>query len=554
MKVVIRGGQIFLHQARMFWQVLGIAGKWAFLASIALMVLHTYTFRKHELDKISGRELVSYVYVHIAESFDRTGLNPNSDSREITVNKRNRSEIYRIHDAVKDYDLRRNWHYTIRFIKSESIIFGFTCGGILILLMCFWSRFGIVKEEKPNQARILTPEFVAQYLKKHKLASWLRINDMPLVKDSETMHIMITGSTGTGKTTLFHNLLPQIRDKNHSAIVIDQTYEFVSKYWRPGDIVFNPTLGNVSWDFWSEIEDEQIFDSLADTLFCSNKNYDPMWGLAAKQLFIDSVSYLSSKPNRKISDIYNFFSENTSSQMYKYLKGTMSSKYLDPKNEKTGMSILTNLLAHVDWLKVMEEKDEKFTIRDFIGNDTGKWLFVTSTPKSRSTVQSIQSMLLDLAIIHLMELSPNIDRRFWFIVDELPSLKKLSALPKALSELRKYGGCVLTGLQNISQLDDIYGHDQSKTIFAQFGTKAFFRTSEPNTARMISSMFGETEYSMHNESISYGAHEMRDGVNMGKLHKTKPLLEISDLTSLPNLECFVSMPNPYVKLTKLKIG
>ena len=80
MKVVIRGGQIFLHQARMFWQVLSIAGKWAFLVSIVLAALHSYTFRKHEVEKISGRELVSYVYVHIADSFDRIGLNPNSDS------------------------------------------------------------------------------------------------------------------------------------------------------------------------------------------------------------------------------------------------------------------------------------------------------------------------------------------------------------------------------------------------------------------------------------------------------------------------------------------
>ena len=43
---------------------------------------------------------------------------------------------------------------------------------------------------------------------------------MPLVKDSETKHLLVTGGTGSGKTNLIHNILPQVEQKKQSAIVM----------------------------------------------------------------------------------------------------------------------------------------------------------------------------------------------------------------------------------------------------------------------------------------------------------------------------------------------
>ena len=40
------------------------------------------------------------------------------------------------------------------------------------------------------------------------------------------------------------------------------------------------------------------------------------------------------------------------------------------------------------------------------------------------------------------------NKNVWIIVDELPSLEKIPKLKTALAEGRKYGGCVVAGLQN----------------------------------------------------------------------------------------------------------
>ncbi|KJV76939.1 type IV secretory system Conjugative DNA transfer family protein [Orientia tsutsugamushi str. TA716] len=63
---------------------------------------------------------------------------------------------------------------------------------------------------------------------------------------------------------------------------------------------------------------------------------------------------------------------------------------------------------------------------------------------------------LSIAIKALMCRNPNHDNKnMWFILDELPALQKVSSLPVALAESRKYGGCFVAGLQNIHQLEAI---------------------------------------------------------------------------------------------------
>ncbi len=54
---------------------------------------------------------------------------------------------------------------------------------------------------------------LTKILAKEKAASNIKFAGLPIVKDSERQHILITGTTGTGKTNMLNELLPQIRSK-----------------------------------------------------------------------------------------------------------------------------------------------------------------------------------------------------------------------------------------------------------------------------------------------------------------------------------------------------
>ena len=65
---------------------------------------------------------------------------------------------------------------------------------------------------------------------------------MRIPQRAEGQHIELMGDTGAGKTRLIMQLLLQIRDRGHSAIVYDPACEFVQRFYDKdrGDIILNP--------------------------------------------------------------------------------------------------------------------------------------------------------------------------------------------------------------------------------------------------------------------------------------------------------------------------
>ena len=152
-----------------------------------------------------------------------------------------------------------------------------------------------------------------------------------------------------------------------------------------------------------------------------------------------------------------------------------------------------------------------------------------------------------------MSLGVDFERRIWIVIDELPALKKLPSLPTALGEFRKYGGCIMAGIQSVNQLYKIYGQYEGLTMLDQFNTKFIFRTEENNFANYICKNFGDIEYTESTENYSYGAHEMRDGVSFSKVEKKKSLVNPSDLAALKDCEAYVKLPEPKVRIAKIQM-
>jgi type IV conjugative transfer system coupling protein TraD len=383
---------------------------------------------------------------------------------------------------------------------------------------------------------------------------------MPLVKDSETSHILVTGTTGSGKSNLFNTLLPQIRQKGQPAVVVDLTGDLIARHYNQerGDIIFNPfDVRSHNWDFWEETSKLSYLNLVARSLYSGRGNNDEMWNNASKKVFIDSVKTLQVRDTKTIKSLYELLAINPLHEMAERLKGTSSSSLLDPKNDKTAMSIRTNTIAFIEWMEYLTESGEKFSMQDWVYNSvkskSSGWLFLTSTPEQRSMLSPLFRVMIELFVNSLMELGPDYNRRFWLIIDELPAIKKLPSLPLALAEFRKYGGCILSGLQSMNQLTEQYGYYEAATMLGQFNTKFIFRTDEQNIANQISEMFGKVEYQESSENLSYGAHEMRDGVSFGKVERSKQLVTIDDIASLQNLECYVKLPDTHCRVAKIKM-
>ena len=133
---------------------------------------------------------------------------------------------------------------------------------------------------------------------------------------------------------------------------------------------------------------------------------------------------------------------------------------------------------------------------------------------------------------------------------KLAALNKVPILTQALAELRKFGGCCVIGFQDLQQLEALYGVSTARTLGSLTGTKLVFRLDN-YAAKQMAELFGSQEILEPNRSISFGAHQMRDGVSLAEQRQIRYVASPTDLMRLDNLEAFIKFPRN-LDVSKLK--
>lgn len=578
LKYLTRGGQIQMHQIRMMKQIL----KFGFYFGLLFFIILS-SFRIYKLSELYDVKAIGYYALFKAEydlnpmkSLIKEDLSSQAYVRKIRhiPFKSGRNISGTLEQISRDKYMRE--YSSTFFVASRDIVMRSIYISLIFVsvLFIFWLWYGRFKsqDKQIKGGAVFTAKEACKYLRSQKKASDFKIAGMPFVKNSETTHILITGTTGSGKSNCMHEILPQIREKNQTAILIDFTGEMISRYYDAGrgDIILCPfDERSHQWDFWSEIgrigkerEDYNIdLDLIAKALFVNDdSSSDPFWREAAEVLFKDCVRYIAKNEGASLEKLDNLMNKTDVSKLGKELSGTSSAAFISKENDKTFASIRTHVATATSTLNYLPEtkpgSNKSIILRDFIkevDHNPGKWLFISATAKTRGMMRPLASLWANILSNNIMSLAQSVDRRIWLIIDELPSLKKLPSLPTALSEFRKYGGAIMAGLQSSQQLYQIYGNYSASAMLDQFNTKIVFRTDEKSFASYICNSFGEIEYTKSQESLSYGAHEMRDGVSFGSSDKKDLLVTAFDLGSLKDMEAFVKLPDYHCKAVKIQM-
>ena len=196
----------------------------------------------------------------------------------------------------------------------------------------------------------------------------------------------------------------------------------------------------------------------------------------------------------------------------------------------------------------------KFSIKDWVNDKTNSgWLFIAAKPNDLDTLRPLISAWANIAIKAMLD-RPHSGKneKMWFIMDELPAMQKIPSLAMVLAQGRKYGACVVAGIQNIAQLERIYGGSGARELLDLFRSKFFFAVGDNNIAEYASRSLGEEEIDETRESLSYGSNTMRDGVNINSTVKMQRLVLADELKNLEPNSCFVKLCGNY-PITKLRV-
>ena len=537
-----QGGQTQLHKLRMIKQVVGATLKVCLV--LAIIVLIALLYKDHIWQEFWYVVCYGKAYVRTSMSVLPSGffdtcwvLFADGQTREI-------SDYSMIHDPASSHLVYRIGSSLLKKLFHSLIMAG--AGGIII--SWFWVRLGRKRQEKKiiSGFTLVEPK-VLKKLVKESGASPYTLGDVPLPKNAEFQHLMVTGTTGSGKSNMIHHLLTQIRDQGDQAVIVDTTSGIFSRFYDPQkDVLLNPLdARSQPWSLWEELAQDSLLEEIAESMIPDNRSSDAFWTQSARQLFCETVRYLEKKGERSYQELLNMALRISLKELHQRLEGTNASSLVDPAIDKTALGIRASLGTSLRSLSVLQDTKEGFSLLKFPEQKEKKWLFLSCQPDQRELLKPLFSAWFSIVIKGLMRRVDGSPGRLWLIIDELASLNRLPSLLTGLAEVRKYGGCFVLGFQDLSQLEDIYSFSTTKTLSNLTGTKVLFRSADAEVANRVSRYLGEQEKQEAQESISFGAHQMRDGVNLSTQKQTKAVVSGSEVMMLKDLDAFIKFPGEF---------
>ncbi len=541
MKDIAAGGQTWAHSVRMIRQVFKIVS----IASLSISILFfIVTFSL----KTSKRDCLSVYYSTKAAIYKTIGeplsvspsfwkaVHGRGNPRSIPPNLVLETTIPYL--SYMWLSLKTALFY---FYVSFSSLFG-----IFLFFFMFKGKFS-KKKEHLSGIKILSDVALTRKLKLMRKSSDIRLGSVPLLKGAESKHMLISGTTGSGKSNCLNQLLLQIRKRGDRAVIVDTTSSFTSSFYREGkDILLNPyDSRSARWQPWCECDKDYHYEQLVNSLIPSMHHPDDFFSEAGRAVVYSALRKAGSRGDYDIEEFVTSMLRKSITELYEDLKDTDAAVYVDPKADKTAASIRATIANSLRHFRPLKKTKEPFSIRDWILTDTSEdpWLFISCTTEQRRSINRLMSVWFSVAINAMKAKSlEKGTSKIWFIIDELQSLQKLEYLEESLAELNKYGGCIVIATQDVSQIDKLYGAHSTKTIINLCGTKLCFRQEDPDIARRMSRFFGEREFKEVQEGLSYGAHEMRDGVSLSTIEKTKPTVAPTKILELKDLEAFIKLP------------
>lgn len=393
-------------------------------------------------------------------------------------------------------------------------------------------------------------------------------------REFETRHIMLSGTTGSGKSQAIFNLLKTIRERGEPAIIMDHGGETLQRFYRPGkDFIFNPfDLRGVKMNVFSEARRVYDFAKIARFIIKDAEGDSAAWNERAQVFLANAMRQLSKRgPACRTNEALLYMltraaTHGEGATLEALMQGTSSQPLFADGAERTLASIqgiVADGLPSLEHL-LLRDRDSNarpFCMADWLREPGDSWVYLSYTDASFAALQPLFRIIIASAIQNVMELTPDADRRLYFVLDELASLGNVPHLTDALTKFRKYGACVISGFQAFSQLEKIYGKEGAQTLMSCFNTQVLLRTGDSATAEAESLLIGDEMRQETNTSTNEGTDNTSHGTSTS--WQVRRSIMPQEFMGLPDLRGFArvggqkgifSIEIPYAGLTPITVA
>ena len=380
-------------------------------------------------------------------------------------------------------------------------------------------------------------------LSRHEFKNNLNLSGLNLPRGVEPYHLFVVGSTGSGKSVAITQLLDQIEERGDIALVVDSGGEFSSRYFRPErDHIINPFDDRCApWSPTAELEGPWDAEALAKSMVPDGTGDSKEWNGYAQTFVTSVLRKLSEDRNLSIRSLLHYVQSASIEELTPILAGSAAAAQLT--SDKTFGSIRTIAANYLSTYVYLQDDANPFSIAKYIRAGNPGFLFFTYRDDQLDSLRNMISCALDIASRTILALPANNDRRIWLIIDEFASIGKVQSIEAVATKARKMGGCLLIGLQSVSQLKDRYGDNTAQTILGCLSSWLILRCSDADTSEYISKYIGDSEISR----MTDGTSSADSGNSQSKTQQiqTQRAIMPVELQRLANLQGFFKLAGDY---------
>lgn len=333
--------------------------------------------------------------------------------------------------------------------------------------------------------------------------------DVVISQERERRSFAIVGSPGGGKTTVIMPMIVQTTQRKDKNIIYDNKGYFTERLPEEFILIAPWDTRGVAWAVWKDCKSGADARELASRLV--SETHDPMWSNAARLVLTGLLIHLqqTGKPWgwKDLSVLINLPIEG--------LQQIIQVSYPEAWRpveiaSRTTQSILITLSAYMaqvhDMARVWGNAEDGFSITEFLADDYQglRTVVLQGNQKFTEMQNAIVNGIMAMASAHINSpaMTDSTSRRIWVYLDEAPQLKKAEWIQAIVAVGRSKGVRALLGVQDVAQLRQIYGRDQTESWTSMIGTYIFTQLGGNDTAKWVSEYIGTREIERYEVSHS----------------------------------------------------
>lgn len=431
---------------------------------------------------------------------------------------------------------------------------------ILGYMLTWWSLNKFGKTNQKNQrvrgSQDLVTSKILNKLVRNKRGNFLKrvfsrgdvnykIVDVSLPHNAPMTGILVQGAQGSGKSLAIHDLMRQVFKAKRKSIIYDQSGEFFRAYYRPGkDFFFNPALeGSVPWSIFSELKNTYDADTMAQAFLPPkagvSSGANAFFEDAARALFSVILLRLTQRGAVNTCDIATAFFEMPDAEMDELIKNSVASSAVGGDSKAQRQGVISSIAIYLNGIASVSEGD--WSIREFLDREDDARFFILGTDDTEAMFSPLYRLILAVSFAVVAAKQEIVHRdKYWWWLDEVHTLGDIK-LDKQTATIRKFGGCIVSGIQSGSQFITSMGKERGDTVMNCFNTVLMLRANEPGMMEMAAKRLGKVDMQMVSLNQTLAVTEWRDGAGMAKAEQEKWLVMPSEIGSLSDCEGFLKL-------------